>query len=363
MKPKILVISDYRDFHSVRPEAEIFIGLARRGYEVHIMTYGESAYVPLFREAGIRVVDFHPRRKRSRAEIAVIREALVRERYGAMHLFNSRAIQSGLAAARGLPIRVILYRGYTGHVHWYDPTAWFKYLHPRVDRIVCNSAGVKAMFDRQWFFDRSKAVVINKGHRLEWYRDIVPAAVREANDIPAGALLLVSVANNRPMKGVPWLLRAMTLLPAEADIHLLLIGRHMDTPGNLRLLREMPRPERVHFLGFRSDVLAVVAACDAFVLASVKGESITKSVLEAMSLGVAPVITDIPGNSELVEDGVNGIVVPARDAIALRDAILTLYRDRELCRRYGERSKERIATRLHAEQTIDGYEAMYRGLW
>jgi len=39
---KVLVISNYRSFHTVRPEAEIFIGLAKRGVEVHVMTAGDS---------------------------------------------------------------------------------------------------------------------------------------------------------------------------------------------------------------------------------------------------------------------------------------------------------------------------------
>ena len=49
-------------------------------------------------------------------------------------------------------------------------------------------------------------------------------------------------------------------------------------------------------------MLNIVSACDAFVLSSLFGESITKSVIEAMSLSKTAVITDIPGNKELLEE-------------------------------------------------------------
>lgn len=360
MKPKILVISDYRGFHTARPEAEIFIGLVRRGYEVHVMTYAEAEYAAISQEAGVKVIAFHPKRKNDAAEIAFIRQALIDEKYDVLHLFNSVAIVNGIAAAKHLPVKVILYRGYSGNVHWYDPTAYLKYLHPRVDKIVCNSIGVKQMFDNQFFFDKNKAIVINKGHRLEWYADVQPTDIRRELGIAQNALLLINVANNRHMKGIPYLLGAMADLPLPLDVHLLLVGRDMDTKQNKKILANCPRPERVHFLGFRKDALNLVAASDAFVSSSIKGESITKSIIEAMALGVAPVITNIAGNVELVEHEHNGLVVARKDARQLKEAILRLYNDRSLCRTFGERSKQRIVSHLHTDKTIEGYQAMYR---
>ena len=60
---KILVVSHYSTFHIVRPEAEIYVGLAKLGFEVHIMTSEESEYTQIFRENGIRVTLFHPQKK------------------------------------------------------------------------------------------------------------------------------------------------------------------------------------------------------------------------------------------------------------------------------------------------------------
>ena len=133
MPIKVLAISDYREFHSVRPEAEIFIGLKKLGLDVHIMTYGDCEYAQRFRDAGIRVIDFHPQEKFNKDEQKFIRDTLVKEEYDIIHLFNSRAIIHGIRAAKGLKTKVVLYRGYSGNIHWYDPTAYLKFLHPRVE--------------------------------------------------------------------------------------------------------------------------------------------------------------------------------------------------------------------------------------
>jgi len=361
MPIRVLVISNYRSLHTARPEAAIFLGLAKLGLDIHVMTWGDSSFVPQFKEAGITVVDFHPTKKFDRKESDVIRQYVIDHQIDVMHLFNSPAIINGIRAANGLSVKVVLYRGYTGNIHWWDPTAYFKYLHPRVDAIFCNSIGVKELFDRQLFFKKSKAVTINKGHDLAWY-NYPPIDIRSELGISKEALLLVTVANNRRMKGVPYLLKAMSLLPSGLDIHLLLAGRDMDTKQNLAILKRGTYEGNVHFLGFRRDVLNVEAACDLFVLPSIIGESITKSVIEAMSLGVGAIISDIRGNVELVDHGVNGLVFPSKNAKALSDAILKVYNDRSLVAQFGEESKKRVATVLSSEQTVKRTKKLYEDL-
>lgn len=362
MPIKVLVISNYTNFHSVRPEAEIFIGLAKRDYQITIMTYGNTEYAKRFREAGIKVIDFHPEKKFDKNEIAIIRKELVEGQYDILELFNSKAIINGIRAAKGLNVKVVLYRGYSANINWWDPTAYTKFLNPRVDKIHCNSIGVEEMFRRQLFFDKSKAVTINKGHRLEWYEGTEPIDIRSEFSIPEDALLLVDVANNRRMKGIPYLLKAVNELPESANIHVVLIGNKMENKSNLALLNNPKNRAKVHFAGYRDNVLQYVAAADAFVLPSIKGESITKSVIEAMSLGKTPVISDIAGNRELVVHGENGLVFPSKDAQKLKETLLYLESNRQLLSEFGAKSKERIRTVLNTETTIEKVDQLFQEL-
>ncbi|NQY10198.1 MAG: glycosyltransferase family 4 protein [Flavobacteriales bacterium] len=359
---KVLVISDYNDYHISRPEAYIFIGLAKLGFEIDVMTVPNCAIVPEFEAAGIKVIDFHPKKKLDRKEIKRIREALINEAYDVVHLFNNFSIVNGIRAAKNLPVKVVLYRGYSDNIHWYDPTAYLKFLHPRVDKIFCNSVGVEQHLHDQLFFDKSKTIVINKGHDLAWYEGYAPIDIKKEIGIPEDAFLLINVANNRKMKGIPYLLASINSLPKELNIHLLLVGGDMDVEENLNIIKQGDKADRIHILGFRKDVLNIVAASDVFCLSSITGESITKSVLEAMSLGVTPIITDIPGNVELLVHEESGLVTKTFDSQDMTDAIVRLYNDREFCKELGKNAKHRIATRLSTTRTIEQTKALYEGL-
>jgi glycosyltransferase involved in cell wall biosynthesis len=361
MPIKILVISSWNHFVATRPEAEVFLALDRKEFDVTVMTYKGSVYADIFEQRGYRVIDFQPESKFDRRGIAFIRNELIAGKYDILQLFTSKAITAGIFAARGLPVKVVLYRGYTGNIHWWDPTAYLKFLHPRVDKIICNSIGVEKIIRSQSIFNGDKCITINKGHRNEWYEGNFQVDWQKEG-LPAGAFVMMCVCNNRRMKGLPYLLQALQFLPKEQPLHLVLVGRDMDTRANLRRIEAGSFKDKVHFFGYREDVLSLVAASNVFVLPSIYGESITKSVLEAMALGIPLVITDIPGNVELVESGVSGLVVPAKNPKALADAILKLFQNPELCRQFGQKSKERINTVLNSSLTIEKTAKMYRDL-
>lgn len=352
-----MVISDYRATVTVRPEAEIFIGLQKLGLDITIMTYRNAAYVQKFKEAGIKVIDYHPEKKFSIKDIRIIKNEIKSGRYHIIHLFNSPSMTNGVFAAYGTQVKVALYRGYTGHIHWYDPFMYIKYMSPRVDKIVCLVEAIRQLFLKN-FVSPKKLITINKGHDTAWYAGTEPDKLEGLN-IPADALKLVCAANMRPMKGVKYLLKATHYLPADANIHLLLLGHNMDVPEFQKIIDESPIKNKIHQLGFRKDVLNVVKACDVFVLASIKGEAITKAVIEAMSLGVAPLITNIPGNVDLVVPDVSGLVVPSKNPEALAQAIMKYYNNRNLVQQYGEGAKKHIETRLNIKDTIQQFKTMY----
>ena len=225
--------------------------------DITIMTYGDAEYVPVFREAGIRVIDFYPKEKFNRSQRKFIQQELKKGDYDVMHLFTGRAMYNGIPAAKGLRVKVVLYRGYEGHIHWYDPSAYLKFLNPRVDAILCNSEGVAEYVDRQTIFGRKKTVTINKGHRLEWYEDVDAATPAELK-LPPDGFYCVCAANNRKMKGIPYLLEAFKYIPADQNIHLLLLGRDMDTDQNKKIVARAKKEHRIHFMGWRKDSLRIV---------------------------------------------------------------------------------------------------------
>lgn len=355
---KILVISNYTGVNSSRPEAEAIIGIARKGADVTIMTYGHAEYVKKFQENGIRVIDFHPEKKLNKAEIQIIRKELMDGQYDISHLFNGKAIINGIQAAKGLPVKVVLYRGYTGNIHWWDPTAYFKYLHPRVDGVWCIAQGVVDLINRNTLFGKKKAVCIHKGHHPDWYKDVQKADL-SAMGIPQDAFVASIVANARPMKGISYLIKSTWYLPADIPFYLLLIGEGLETPEIKKLVAKSPHASGIIFTGYRADGLSLVKSCDVFVLSSLFGEATTKSVIEAMSVGVAPLITDIPGNRGLVIDGECGLVVPSKDPEAMGNALYRLYQNPQERNAFALAAQKHIAENFRLEKTIEELYAYY----
>jgi glycosyltransferase involved in cell wall biosynthesis len=205
----------------------------------------------------------------------------------------------------------------------------------------------------------SRPVTIYKGHDLDWYT-AQPADLRELG-IPQGAFTIACVANYRPRKGIEVLVEALAELPPDCNAHLLLIGQ-MDSPRLTAAIRHAGVEARVHRFGFRADAPSITAACDLFVLPSVRREGLARSLIEAMAYGIAPVVTDCGGSPELVRDEQCGLVVPVRDPAALGAAIIRLWADPELRRRLGAAARDRIANDFRIETTIEKTLRLYEEL-
>ena len=112
------------------------------------------------------------------------------------------------------------------------------------------------------------------------------------------------------------------------------------------LQRESPE-EYISFLGMRSDMRDLFAAMDIFVLPSHGREGIPRVLMEASAMGKPIVATNVRGCREAVVHNQTGLLVPARDATALAEAVLTLLDNSELSNRLG------AAARTHALEHFD----------
>lgn len=110
--------------------------------------------------------------------------------------------------------------------------------------------------------------------------------------------------------------------------------------------------------GDRSDVAQLLPQFDIFALPS-QAEGISNTLLEAMACGCAPVATNVGGNPELVEEGVNGLLVPSQDSAALAAALAHLASDPALRQRLAETSLARVRGQFSLDGMIAAYGALY----
>ncbi len=184
------------------------------------------------------------------------------------------------------------------------------------------------------------------------------------NDRRAGApLQIVLAARMLWDKGVGEFVDAARLLKAEGrSLRFLLVGA--PDPGNPAAIPEKQllawREEGiVDWLGHVDDMPGVLAQADIVVLPSYR-EGLPKSLIEAAACARPLITTDVPGCREVVTDGVDGLLVPVRDARALARAIARLQDDRPLARRLGAAARVKALAefdeRAIIAQTLEVYE-------
>jgi L-malate glycosyltransferase len=123
-------------------------------------------------------------------------------------------------------------------------------------------------------------------------------------------------------------------------------------------VREHGLEKHVLLPGFRTDVFGCIKAFDLFVMSSVT-EGLGTSLLDAMAAARPIVATTAGGIPEIVEDGVNGLLVPPRDAGALAGAIVRALGDASLRKRMGDAGFTRVRERFTVERMVERSAAVY----
>lgn len=125
------------------------------------------------------------------------------------------------------------------------------------------------------------------------------------------------------------------------NVKLLLPGQPIRLEEYKRMVSERGIADNVEFLGYRRDINNLVGLSDLSVASSFQ-EGLPINIIEAMAMGNAIVATDVRGNNDAVEDGVNGYLVPVGDSDLMAEKILELMNDREKLRTFGENGLDMV---------------------
>lgn len=166
-------------------------------------------------------------------------------------------------------------------------------------------------------------------------------------------------------KGVSVILRAVAMVKSAGfDFKLLLAGRGDEqyVKELHAIARELGLEDRVEFLGFVDRMGAFVSRLDIALLPSIVREACSLMLLEYMYLGKPVITTNNGGQVEVINDGVNGMLIEPSDAPMLADAIIKLLKDRELMVEMGAKAKEKFDLELSFPQFIDRTRGVYLDL-
>lgn len=280
--------------------------------------------------------------------IRQVREAIRQARPDVIHAFYPRPLAHAVLATQSLGSRVpvVSFRGVTSAVQRWSPDQWITYLSPRVAAHACESAAVR---------DSLLAAGV-PGERCHVVYNCLGASVTEPMTrsdarrelgLADDDLVVMMVANMRWVKGADVLLEAATQCSDLPHMKFVLMGRVLD-PQVEQLAGDPRLACRVQMTGYRPQASRLLSAADVFVMPS-RAEALCVAVLEAMTAGLCPVVSDAGGMKEAVRAGQDGIVFPSGDSTALADALRTLHGDRTLLAQYAASAQQRAASEFSSQ--------------
>jgi glycosyltransferase involved in cell wall biosynthesis len=191
-----------------------------------------------------------------------------------------------------------------------------KFIYNRYDKIICISPSVHNSLNFWIPSVKHKFQVINNGIYFDDFANPI-ALSRDELGVPKNCNLICMIARFSYPKDHATLLRAVSLLP---NIHLLLAGDGEGVKTLRNLAQELQIMHRVHFLGFRADIAAIMKACDLVVHAT-EFEGFCLVLVEAMASGVPCLISDIPAAKEILSDNLAECMFKNKDYKALANKI------------------------------------------
>ena len=254
----------------------------------------------------------------------------------------------GLLVARRLRIPVVsISRGWTAEtlrVRIYE--ALDRRVLRWMDKVVCVSAGQARKVHLAGIAE-SKTSVIRNAIDPQRFENPLPSYRERLHRLfPAPCSRIVAAAGRlSPEKGFSLLVDAAAeVLPKRPATGFVLFGEGALREPLSRQIVERGLQERFVLAGFRSDVDRFLPHLDLFVLPSFT-EGLPNVALEALAAGVPVVATSVGGTPEVVEDGVNGYLVPAGNSSAIAARVSELLADDRLRQAMGTRG--RVAVREH----------------
>jgi len=274
------------------------------------------------------------------------------------HMSSPVACKWALAAAVGARVPAILGTVQVGEYEPPDRSAYrqLRLLARGVGRYLAVSRAIATELVEGLDWPAGKVEVVHNAVAVERFDVPVPAGLR--GELAGDAPLVLTPARLDLQKGHDTLLTAVAEVPEAVFV---LAGEGPERARLEGLAERLGVADRVRFLGRRTDVPELLAACDVFVLPSLyEGSSL--AVLEAMAARRPVVSSAIAGTDELIEDGRDGLLVAPGDAPALAAALRRLLADAGLRAAFAAAGRRRVEAEFTRERMAERVTGVYEEL-
>ena len=338
--------------------------LDKTRFEPVVLSFTPGPMIDRLMAMGIQTHVIHTERPFNIATWPRVRQLLRDERIDLVHAHGTRAHSNTFWAARklGLPV-IYTVHGWSFHL---DQAPLARKTYQLAEKLLMRQAGVTICVsesnrrDGLEFSKMDRTVVIKNGINLQRFNPSLHTYnVRAELDIAPDVVLVGYIARITAQKDPLTLLRAVAALPASLNVKFLLVGNGDLKAEAQQLARELGIASRIIFTDFRQDIPDVLQALDIFCLPSL-WEGLPIGILEAMAMGKPVIASSIEATKEIIEHGVNGLLVPIKSPDKLAAAIQQLATSKELRRALGASAYQTIQAGFTAEAMTRQVEQLYQ---
>ena len=291
-----------------------------------------------------------------------------RLRPAVLHTYNLAALEYAFTATlAGVPVRIHAEHGRdAGDPQGLNAKHNFlrRRLVPFVDRFIPVSEDLNRWLADVVRIPRAKTLFIKNGVDTETFAPGGPAAA----DAPWGPddIVIGTVARVQDVKNHRLLVDAFAQLCAAAPalaprLKLSIVGDGPLLPAVRAQVAALGLQDAVWLPGARADIAALLHTFAVFALPSL-AEGTPVSMLEAMACGVPVVASRVGGIPEVVDEGVQGLLVPVGDVDVLAGALGRYALDPDLRAAHGRAARARVEERFSLRAMVGAYDALYDGL-
>lgn len=336
-------------------------GLKRRGHEALLVCAEGSGIHKQAIADGIDVYPIHLRTDLDVSFIFKLKSLLEKVKPDIVHLHSRRGadILGGTAARLANVPGVVLSRRIDNPINpcWLSR---FKY-SSLCDTIIAISDAVRESL-LNGGVDSARIVRVRSAVDAESYQAERKPGLRNELGILENSIVIGIIAQLIERKGHKYLLDAMSVVVKKHPNAVLLILGEGQTKSKIEnQSKELGISDNVILAGFRNDIPAVLREIDILVHPA-RMEGLGIAILQAMSAGIPVIASEVGGIPEAVKDGVNGILIPPMDSVAIQNALIRLLDDPALRLKMGAEGKRIVEEEFSVDCMVEGVLSVYRTL-
>lgn len=348
---------------------QVALRMQRAGHHVIVgCLRAEGPLLRVLQEAGVPVIEFPKKRTlispNGVRQILRLAAFLRKEKFDVVHAHDLWANLIGIPAGRLARVPAIISsRRYLADLEWYTP--WrnrvVRWMYRLSTRVVVNSRAICVLLVDREGVRSDKIRVVYNGVDVERFARTEPNRDKLLPNVCKYCKLIAVLGNMYSrVKGHDCMISAARIVCGhERETVFLFVGDGTERSRLETQVRDVGLENNIVFVGRRTDVPEVLACCDLSVLPS-EAEGFPNALLESMSAGLPVVATAVGGSREIIENGVNGLLVKPGNPEALAAAILRLIREPRLAMNMALAGQKDMRTRFSFDRVIAEFEQVYR---